>query len=119
MKKAIVLFVFTFIFVGCGKTVSPDDISKISKGMSEDKVIEILGKPNERTTDRENLSQGEFSGAASINAEKNEQYDDYSPILTALENKENVEGFKYKTNEEKHNIYIFFLDGKVKYFFNL
>ena len=131
MKKFLLLLVpilFLFLVSGCNSKVSPDDISKISLGMSPDKVVDVLGKPSKQTTDRDELT-GNYDNLATLYASKiefdeNEDdkyrgYGEYHDVFNAIKNKENVEVYEYETNEDKHTIYIYFLNDEVSFFFDL
>ena len=129
MKKLITLILFcVFIISGCGANVSSSDLSKISKDMTQKKVEEILGSPDVKTTDREELtnkydsistlyaSQIEFDDSES---NKNRGYDEYSETFNAINNKENVELYVYDTKIDSEKIYIYFINEKVSFFYSL
>ena len=129
MKKLITLMLFLlFIVSGCGTKVSAGDVSKISIDMTQSKVEDILGSPEVKTTDREELStkydslstlyasQIEFDSSES---NKNRGYDEYSDTFTAINNKENVELYVYDTSDKNEKIYIYFINEKVSFFYSL
>lgn len=127
MKKLLLLIFLTIFLSSCSKPISPQDVSKISFGMSSDKVVEILGRPTLKTTDRSELS-GKYDGLTmlyitKIELDENEDnktrgYDEYSDIYSAINDKENVELFTYETNKNNHDIYIYFLNDKVSFFYD-
>ncbi|MHC5249137.1 lipoprotein [Enterococcus sp. LJL90] len=127
MKKVLFLLGILLMFTGCSNNISPEDVSKISLGMSPEKVKTILGEPTKATTDRKELTTEYFTiatlYAVDIEFDENEEdkyrgYDEYSEVHQALDNKENVELFEYKTNEESRNIYIYFVNDEVSFFFD-
>lgn len=47
MRKLIVLVGLMLFLVGCSKNLTSDDIDELDKGMSSDKVTELIGKPKQ------------------------------------------------------------------------
>lgn len=121
--KRLLLLALTIFLVACGKSPEPGDTSKISKGMSEDEVTELLGKPDFQTTDREEL-ETTYDGLSSLYAVDLEFKDDMSgweevgEFLDAVEEKRNIKVYDYKL-EDSSRINVYFLDGKVLYFYEL
>lgn len=128
MKKRIVgLFILIICLSGCSSTISAGDVSKISLGMSQEKVEELLGSPDIKTTDRDELttkydsistlyaSQIEFDDTED---NKNRGYEEYSETFSAIGNKENVELYIYNTKKDSEKIYIYFINEKVSFFYS-
>ena len=120
------MFLVVFL-MGCDSKVTEGDTSKISKGMSENEVIEILGKPTIETTDRNDLQStyDEFGTLYAVNVEFDEDKEDSNSGWTelgefkrAVEEKRNVKVYDYKLADKKR-IIINFLDNKVSFFYEL
>ena len=123
MKKLLLLFL-TILLVACGKSPDVGDTSKISKGMSEDEVVDLLGKPDFETTDRNEL-ETTYDTYISLKVveldlagEDYTSWDGASDISNAVENKENVKVYEYKL-KENYFIHIYFLNNEVRYFYEL
>lgn len=128
MKRLWLLLVVIFL-VGCGSQVRPGDTSKIALGMSEDEVVELLGKPDIQTTDRKEL-ETTYNNYASLYAtdiefQKDLTYEEsmggwteVSPFFNAVEGKQNVKVYDYALDNNYH-INIFFLDNEVIVFYEL
>ena len=127
MKKLWFLFIALILLASCSKTISPNDIDKVSIGMSQEKITDILGNPDKKTTDRKKLTEYYdgivmlYASKIDYNKEENDEnlvYDDYSDTYIALKEKKNVELFEYETSDEDQKIYIYFLNNEVSFFFN-
>lgn len=124
MKK--ILLIFAFLLVGCSSSPEPGDTSSIAIGMNEDRVIDILGEPDQRTTDRNELT-GEYESLTSLYAvgaefddDKDEDviYGRNNEIHTAIEEQENVEVFEYEP-EDNYLIIVYFINNEVSHFYEL
>lgn len=119
MKKFMLILAMTLSLAACGtKTPSPDDVDKVGKGMNEDKVVEILGEPSVRTTDRKEIDK-KYTAVSTVIASNTDTYSDLSIITDAINNKESVEVFDYDTDEKDTHIIIYFVDGKASYFYSV
>lgn len=127
MKKLWFLFIALILLASCSKTISPNDIDKVSIGMSQEKITDILGNPDKKTTDHKKLTEYYdgivmlYASKIDYNKEENDEnlvYDDYSDTYIALKEKKNVELFEYETSDEDQKIYIYFLNNEVSFFFN-
>ncbi|MDH5191067.1 MAG: outer membrane protein assembly factor BamE [Gammaproteobacteria bacterium] len=48
--KSLFAIVLVFQLAACGSKITEDNYKKIKNGMSEDEVVDILGKPTERNS---------------------------------------------------------------------
>lgn len=119
MKKLFVV-VLAFLFLsGCSSKVpTPDDVDKIGKGMDEDKVVEILGEPSSKTTDRKEI-ENQYYAISTVVASNTDTYYELSVVSDAINNKENVEVYDYETDKENQHIIVFFVDDEAQYFYSV
>lgn len=126
MKKIILLFIISSLFlIGC-TTIAEGDTSKITLGMSKDNVTEILGRPDETTTDRNDLSTDydNISTMHAVRLEFDETEDEYvaygrlREISDAIDEERNVELFDYHVKDDYRTI-VYFIDNEVVHFYEL
>lgn len=132
MKKTLkMLVLFSIFFIaGCTGTIPSSSIDKISLGMSPKEVKNELGNPKLATFSKNKIIENSTPNALSAlylsdleytDTYKSEtEYANYGEILNELsKNNNNVELYEYLIdNSKKHHFYIYFLDDKVKFFFD-
>ncbi len=130
MKKILVGLLFIVLLLGgCSTKITEENLNSITNNMSQEEVEDILGKPDETSTNTEQLYttlSHQYDSFSSTHDDQDENSTEYSRMEVYLDNlnvlvdacyyNEKVEEFTYKyvdeDGEDSSNT-IYFIDDKV------
>lgn len=128
MKKFFLGILFVLLLSGCSSKITEDKLDSITNNMSQEEVEEILGKPNETSTNTQqmyNRLSKQYESFSSTHDDQDKNSDEYNrldiylenldTLVNACYNNEKVEEFTYKyidEDGEDSSTTIYFIDDK-------
>lgn len=128
MKKFFLGILFVLLLSGCSSKITEDKLDSITNNMSQEEVEEILGKPNETSTNTQqmyNRLSKQYASFSSTHDDQDKNSDEYNrldiylenldTLVNACYNNQKVEEFTYKyidEDGEDSSTTIYFIDDK-------